>query len=366
MTIYYLDYFHLFPDYCLGYTFPSPVRILGASFVGNLVTVLDDDVYLCRTTSTALRNDKTSITRPCRKKKAKRRNQSPSPGFIELCPTNDEDLRQQSSQTGVSIHQHRSRNNEDVHFRRETANAVRNYKTTLDEQRRTVVLTLQNYVTLPALTRISSLETFGDSVYVGGENEALLPHPVLPRTTDNSDYFESYQTADLAKSESQWSRAFQSMMTMKRPTSPKYLVAADDAKVYKLSCDGGQRRKLKSVSVETAFRSSFWRKRAFSAGVRKYGEQDYGELLKLSLLRVVAQNGHAAVGDRSGNVFHLDGDHHLHLYGKDQREVYDFGRLPVDGRRLEPRRMCLDEDRRLLFVWCRSEFLDVFSYSRRL
>ena len=48
-----------FLDHSLGYAIPRPLDIKGVGFVGNLVTVLNDDVYLCRLPSTIVRKYRT-------------------------------------------------------------------------------------------------------------------------------------------------------------------------------------------------------------------------------------------------------------------------------------------------------------------
>ena len=244
--------------------------------------------------------------------------------------------------------------------------SVRKFQTTLAPQRSTLTLSLQNSVRTDSTSPIEFLESFGGNVYAKYFSDALQPRLVShrPGADGVEEYLESFSTEDLEDSEWLWAWVVRSILKRR----PKYLVTANDANVYKLSGRALRRNnKLKRVPIKNVFVSSLWPFGGgwYSNGVGSYGEQDFVELLKLSLLRVVAKDGQVAVGDRSGNVFQLDGDDRLHLYGgDDQREVYDFGRLPIAERCFERRRrMWLDEERRLLFVWNSCHLFEVFSLS---
>ena len=227
-------------------------------------------------------------------------------------------------------------------------------------------------IRLAFLSRVRCLETFRDGVYVIGESKSEVPRPVIFRTTDITSYGScGFDVDDMSDYECFWRGETHSVL--KNFNLPTHLVAAEDASVYKLS--GGRRRRRRhrrrkepnGVSIQKAFNSAFWpfTKYLFAEGVLAYGQSNFAELLTLSLLRVNTEYGEAITRDLDGNIFHLDNKNHLRLYGKDRRDFYDFGRLPIEGG-LKRKRMHLDECRRLLFIWYRCGGLKVFSFGMKM
>ena len=156
------------------------------------------------------------------------------------------------------------------------------------------------------------------------------------------------------------------------PILPKYVISPSDKTAYRLTSGGfrwrrGRRRfQLAKVSLKTAFTELFWRggDERYIAYVQQLGQMLLSELLGLALLQVSAQEGRYLVGDRRGNLFLLAEDQTLHLFDRHLIEVYNFGRLPIDG--CEQPRMCLHELHELLFIWSgtRSGYLKVFDLKR--